>query len=486
MADHNKKRVLLTGATGYVGGRLLRILENLDIELRCISRVPAYLESRTAPETHVLKGDVLDKASLLAALKDIDIAYYLVHSMGQRKGFQDTDRRAAENFAAAAKQAGVKRIVYLGGLGDSNSELSEHLQSRHEVGQILRNSGVTTIELRAAIVLGSGSLSYELIRALTEKLPVMIMPRWVQIPTQPIGIEDLLQYLIASMDIPSEKSEIFEIGGTDRLTYQDLMEEYARQRNLKRWMIPVPVLTPYLSSLWLGLITPLYASIGRKLIESIFHPTIVQDNKAQQFFNIHPRSASESIAAALRNEDQEFAETFWSDAISASSNNGSSFGGERFLSRIIDHRSITIPAKAQVAFKPIAMIGGKNGWYTFNFLWHLRGYLDLLIGGVGMRRNRPQGRSIRPGDTIDFWRVEKFDPPRHLSLLAEMKLPGKAWLEFEVREEDNQSTIHQSAVFYPLGLMGLLYWYGIYPIHALIFRRMVKKIAEKALEMQQT
>jgi uncharacterized protein YbjT (DUF2867 family) len=484
MAAKGKKNVLLTGASGYVGGRLLRVLEKKDIRLRCLARRPSYLQAKTDHKTEIVQGDVLDKGSLTKALSGIDIAFYLIHSMSQNSGFQETDRIAASNFASCAKEAGVQRIIYLGGLGDSNSDLSAHLESRQEVGEILRNSGVDTIELRSSIVLGSGSLSFELIRSLTEKLPVMIMPQWVQKPTQPIGIEDLLEYLVLAMNIEWHGSEIFEVGGADRVSYHGLMKEYARQRKLKRLMIPVPVLTPYLSSLWLGLVTPLYARIGRKLIDSISHPTIVQDNKAKDIFAVKSKSAAQSIACALQNEDQEFAETHWSDALSASIDSRPKFGGSRILSRIVDHRKITIQVKPEVAFEPIKQIGGKNGWYAFNFLWRIRGFIDLLVGGVGMRRHRPTGREIRAGDTVDFWRVENIKAPSYLNLVAEMKLPGKAWLEFEVLGDGHQSTIHQSAVFYPRGALGLLYWYGTYPLHALIFRKMIKNIGKKAIELK--
>jgi uncharacterized protein YbjT (DUF2867 family) len=486
MTAKDIKNVLLTGASGYVGGRLLRILENKNIRLRCLARIPSYLQEKTNPKTEIVKGDVLDIESLSKALAGIDIAFYLIHSMSQNSGFEETDRIAASNFATCAKEAGIQRIIYLGGLGDSKSDLSAHLKSRQEVGEILRNSGVDTIELRSSIILGSGSLSFELIRSLTEKLPVMVMPQWVQKPTQPIGIEDLLQYLVSAMDIDLQGSEIFEVGGADRISYHGLMKEYARQRKLKRLMIPVPVLTPYISSLWLGLVTPLYARIGRKLIDSISHPTIVQDAKALNTFAIKPKSAADSIASALQNEDQEFAETHWSDALSATIDSRPKFGGARILSRIVDHRKTTIPVKPDLAFLPISQIGGKNGWYAFNFLWRIRGFIDLLVGGVGMRRHRPAGRDVRSGDTIDFWRVEKIKAPEYLSLLAEMKLPGKAWLEFEIIWDGNQSTIHQSAVFYPHGILGLLYWYGIYPLHAIIFRKMIKNIGRKACDKSLT
>ncbi|MBD3224081.1 MAG: DUF2867 domain-containing protein [Caldithrix sp.] len=475
------KNILLTGASGYIGGRLLKLLENEPVNLRCLARNPDYLQPRVNPNTQIIQGDVLDESSLDQALHHIDVAYYLIHSMGSAKGFSETDRQAAENFGRACRRAGVQKIVYLGGLGDNDQPLSEHLQSRQEVGRILRESGVPAIEFRASIVIGSGSLSFELIRALTEKLPVMIMPRWVKIQAQPISIEDLLAYLIEAMYLQVDKSIILEIGGSDKVSYYDLMKEYARQRQLKRLMIPVPVLTPYLSSLWLGLVTPVYARIGRKLIESIVHPTVVSDNRATRYFSIQPKSAGEAIKSALHNEDKEFAETRWSDALSATVQT-SGYGGIRMRSRLIDSRIRYVPIPPERAFKPIADIGGENGWYAYNMLWRLRGMLDLMVGGVGLRRGRPKNRTLQTGDTLDFWRVEKYEPPYELKLLAEMRLPGKAWLEFEVIAENNGSTIQQTAVFYPSGLAGLLYWYGIFPLHALVFRTMIRRIARRAMQ----
>ena len=290
--------ILVTGASGYVGGRLLRSLESAGERVRCLARRPDFLRSSVGPTTEVVTGDVLDADSLCNSMAGVETAYYLVHSMGSAGQFEDEDRRAAQNFGDAARSAGVKRIIYLGGLGDSRDQLSAHLRSRHEVGEILRSSGVQVIEFRASIVIGSGSLSFELIRALVEKLPVMITPRWVDVPAQPIAIEDLLKYLLAARDLPGTESKIYEVGGVDQVSYGALMKEYARQRGLRRMLIRVPVLTPRLSSLWLGLVTPLYARIGRKLIDSIRHPTLVRDPAAAKDFDLRPMGYREAIAAA--------------------------------------------------------------------------------------------------------------------------------------------------------------------------------------------
>jgi len=300
MTAGGSKRILLTGATGYVGGRLLPLLEQTGHRVRCLVRRPEFLAARVGAMTEVVAGDVLDRATLTPALAGIEAAYYLVHSMGSRGGFEAEDRRAAQHFADAARDAGVRRIIYLGGLGDSRQPLSSHLRSRQEVGELLRRSGVKVIEFRAAVIIGAGSLSFELIRALVERLPIMITPRWVSVPTQPIAIADVLQYLQLALELPCEGSTVFEIGGADQVSYGGLMREYARQRGLRRLLIPVPVLTPWLSSWWLHLVTPIRAQVGRQLIEGIRVPTVVTDDRARRAFPIHPMGTREAIAAALK------------------------------------------------------------------------------------------------------------------------------------------------------------------------------------------
>lgn len=458
-----KPWVLLTGATGYVGGRLLRALEERAVPVRCLARRPAHVQRTTA---EVVGGDVLDPASLAQAMTGVRTAYYLVHSMGSAGDFERQDRQAAENFGQAARAAGVERIIYLGGLGEDRAGLSPHLRSRHEVGERLRASGVPVTELRASIIIGAGSLSFEMIRALVERLPVMITPRWVNVPAQPIAIEDVVAYLVAA---PAAAPGIYEIGGPDVVSYGDLMREYARQRGLRRVMIPVPVLTPYLSSLWLGLVTPVFARIGRKLIDSIRHPTVVRDEAARRVFAIEPVGVREAIARALRNEDTR---THWSDAAGAPR----SWGGVRFGNRLVDCRSAEVPVLPAEAFAPIQRIGGTTGWYYANGLWRLRGWLDLLVGGVGMRRGRRDPERLRVGDVVDCWRVEAIESSRRLRLVAEMKLPGRAWLEFLVEPVGAGARITQTAVFDPVGLSGLLYWYAVWPLHELVFRGMLRGI----------
>lgn len=475
--------VLLTGASGYVGGRLLPLLERQGYRVRCLTRRPASLAGQVGPRTEVVGGDVLDPASLDTALQSVHTAYYMVHSMGEGRDFEALDRQAAENFAAACTRQSVRRIIYLGGLGNPDHHLSKHLRSRQEIGNILRTSAASVIEFRASIIIGSGSLSFEMIRALVERLPIMICPRWVQVLAQPIAIEDVLAYLSEAASLPDEVQQIFEIGGPDQMSYGEIMHMYARQRGLTRWMIPVPLLTPYLSSLWLGLVTPLYARVGRKLVDSLRNPTLVSNNLADRFFSVRPRSAEAAIQRALVNEDQEFAATRWSDALSAGSQ-PKSWGGVRFGSRLVDSRTMAIPVPAEAAFRPIQRIGGTTGWYYGNWLWQIRGFLDLLVGGVGVRRGRRHAEEIRVGDALDFWRVEAFEPGRLLRLQAEMKVPGRAWLEFEVTEGNGQSTVRQTAIFDPVGLWGLCYWYALFPLHEFVFAGMLRGICRAAREQR--
>jgi uncharacterized protein YbjT (DUF2867 family) len=442
-----------------------------------MARRPEFLRHRIPETAEAVYGDVFDSGSLAQAMAGIDSAYYLVHSMAAKGEFVDKDREAAENFARAAVESGVKRIIYLGGLG-RDSDLSAHLASRHEVGRILRESGVPTIELRASIVIGSGSLSFEMIRALVNRLPVMITPSWVKTRAQPIAIEDVISYLLEALTVPAKESRVFEIGGTDRASYGDIMNEYARQRGLRRVMIPVPVLTPRLSSLWLGLVTPLYAEVGRKLASSLRNETIVTDTSALDEFEVRPRGLREAIERALRNEDRELAETRWNDAL-ASYGEPQSWGGERFGNRLVDSRSAEVIHPATAAFRPIREIGGNRGWYFADVLWKLRGFVDLLFGGPGMRRSRRDPEHLVPGDTVDFWRVEQYEPDRMLRLAAEMKLPGRAWLQFEVEPSGTGSIVRQTAMFDPHGLSGLIYWYGVYPLHRLVFSGMLRGIVNR-------
>ncbi len=473
------ERILVTGATGYVGARLLGALAARGAPVRGLARRPEDLRARVAPGVDVVGGDVLRPETLPAALAGVGTAYYMIHSMGSAEPFEDKDRVAARHFGDAARAEGVRRIIYLGGLGDSAEALSPHLRSRQQVGDILRASGVETLEFRASVVIGPGSLSFELVRALVERLPVMVMPRWVSVPAQPIAIDDVLAYLIAALDLPPGDSRVFEIGGADVVSYADLMREYAARRGLRRWMIPVPVLTPSLSSLWLGLVTPVYARIGRTLIESIVHATVVRDHTAEALFRLRPRGMRAAMAEALRAEARDLDATRWSNALSSPSA-PHAWGGVRFGSRLADTRTAVAPVPPERAFAAVRRIGGRTGWYHADWLWTVRGGIDLLLGGAGMRRGRRDPDALRVGDVLDCWRVEVFEPGRRLRLVAEMKLPGRAWVEFEVEPHPEGSRVHQTALFEPTGLAGLSYWYGVLPLHQLLFAGMLRGLVAAA------
>ena len=462
---------LVTGASGYVGGRL--VLSLGDRPIRCMARTPDAIRGRVPAHVQVVQGDVLDPDSLDRALADVDVAYYLIHSLAAGDQFEKQDHTGACNFASAARKAGVRRIIFLGGLGDPTAELSSHLRSRQDTGAALRSGGVPVIEFRAAAVIGSGSLSFELVRALVERLPVMICPRWVSTRTQPIGIDGVLEYLVAASEIESA-GEIFEIGGSEVCSYGDIMREYALQRGLRRYLISVPFLTPRLSSLWLGLVTHVYARVGRPLIEGMRNPTIVRNDAALSRFDIKPLTLRQMVQRALAREDAEAAATSWTSAVSSSAHGG--WGGTRFGSRIVEENVAHSAASPPDAFAPIRRIGGSTGWYYANVLWVLRGLLDLIVGGPGLRRGRSHPDAIVVGDYLDWWRVEAFEPDRLLRLRAEMRLPGRAWLQFDVTPENGGSRIEQTAIFDPVGVSGLLYWYALYPVHRLIFAGMLKRI----------
>jgi uncharacterized protein YbjT (DUF2867 family) len=470
---------LLTGATGYVGGRLLRRLERDGLAVRCLCRNPEALGWRVAPDTEVVQGDLLQAASLGAAFSGVETAFYLVHSMRAGGEFERQEQKAAANFAAAAREAGVHRIIYLGGLAHGD-DLSPHMRSRAETGHILRSSGIPVIEFQASIIIGSGSASFEMIRALVERLPVMITPRWVNTATQPIAIEDVVDYLAAAIRLPTEGNLTFEIGGRDVTSYCGIMSEFARQRRLRRWILRVPFLSLSLSSRWLTLITPVYASIGRFLIESVRHPTVVRNPDARELFDIRPMGITRAIERALSNEDRPSAESRWSDARARTE--VLSFPLEPGRDLLVNEQVRRVPLLPDDAFVPIRRIGGRTGWYFGNLPWRIRGLIDLMTGGVGMRRGRPDPETPLPGSTLDFWRVELYEPGRRLRLFAEMRVPGRAWLEFRAEPDGAQTILRQVAQFEPRGLSGILYWYSLWPIHEVMFRGMLRRIVAVALQ----
>jgi uncharacterized protein YbjT (DUF2867 family) len=473
--------ILVTGATGYVGGRLIPRLLEKGYKVRCLSRDPLSIEGRWKG-AEIVKGNVLDKSSLKKNIfEGIEAAYYLIHSMGSEREFSKTDIVAAENFAQAAEQQGVKRIIYLGGLISSEKNLSKHLTSRLQTGETLRKFGVPVTEFRAGVIVGSGSLSFEMIRYLTERLAVMITPKWVNTKTQPIAIRDVLRYLIDALKIEKTAGEIIEIGGEDILTYKELMSTYAEIRGLKRYFIKVPVLTPWLSSHWVGLVTPLPAGIAKPLVEGLKNELICSDNKAKEFFNFKPISYREAVELALQRNKEGKTETIWFSSYSSGIKNlAEPIRLTQKEGMMIESRETQVNASADSVFKAFTSLGGKNGWYA-NSLWRIRGYIDLLSGGVGLRRGRRSEIELLTGDPVDFWRVEAIEKGRLLRLRAEMKVPGRAWLQFQVEENDSQkSTLTQTAFFEPKGLWGFLYWYLIYPLHVIIFRGMIKKIKRES------
>jgi uncharacterized protein YbjT (DUF2867 family) len=473
-------QILLTGATGYVGGRLLGALTGSGHSVRCLARRPAELASRLPPGCEAVPGDVLNAGTLPPAFVGVETAFYLVHSMGAGGDFETRDREAARNFGEAARRAEVRRIVYLGGLGDAGEDLSSHLRSRQEVGDVLRASGVAVIEFRASVVIGAGSLSFEMVRALVERLPIMVTPRWVRVEAQPIAIDDVLAYLLGALGADPTGNPIYEIGGADRSSYGGLMRVYARQRGLRRLLVPVPLLTPRLSSLWLALVTPLYARVGRKLISSIRNPTVVRDDRARRDFpTIRPVGLEKAVRRALASAEATSRRSSWFDALSSGAGPAGS-RDEPARPGFVDERERHVRVPPPLAFAPIRRIGGRQGWYYGDFCWQLRGLLDLLVGGVGHRRGRRDAEEIRVGDAVDFWRVEAYEPPHRLRLRAEMRLPGRAWLEFEVAPQGTGSRIRQTATFEPRGLLGQIYWYGVYPLHGPVFRGMLRRIARHA------
>ncbi len=475
-------RVLVTGATGYVGGLLVPRLLQAGHEVHVLARDPARVAGRSwAASAHVLRGDVLDRASLAPALAGIDAAFYLVHSMSGRAGFHERDLAAAGNFAGAAGTAGVKRIIYLGGLGDAATGLSHHLASRHATGARLRAGGVPVLELRAAIIVGAGSLSFEMIRNLVERLPVMIAPRWVYQRVQPIGIGDVLAYLTAALDGPP-LDRVVEIGGPDVLTYRAMMLGYAKLRGLRRWLVPVPVLTPALSSHWVHWTTPVPKALARPLIEGLRSEVVVRDPAARVLFpTVKPVGYQEAVAAALAELDRGELQASWTDALAASQGDTVPclLSSERGM--IVERRQVAAGAPAAAVFRAFTGLGGRRGWLYADWAWRVRGILDRLVGGVGLRRGRRDPDAVRAGDALDFWRVEEVDPPRMLRLRAEMKVPGRAWLQFETQPRpDGGVQLLQTATFAPHGLWGLAYWYLLYPIHGLIFSNLIRRVAARA------
>lgn len=476
-------KVLVTGANGYIGGRLVPRLLEAGHAVRCMVRDPERLHGRRwADAVEVVCADVLAPATLPPAMAGMDVAYYFVHSLGGGPDYHQRDLLAARSFAEAAREAGVKRIIYLGGLGDPQAGLSVHLRSRQETGSALREAGVPVTELRAAVIVGSGSLSFEMIRYLTERVPVMICPRWVYTRIQPIAIGDVLDYLAATLHAPASTGRVIEIGGADVVTYGQMMTGYAKVRGLRRWLIPVPVLTPRLSSYWVHLVTPVPSTIAQPLIEGLRNEVIVRDDTARRLFpEIEPIGYEQAVRSALDQLQAGDVETAWSDALMTTQGDVRPFVLTTQQGMVLEQRQAVVAAPPEAVYRVFSGLGGQRGWLYMDWAWQLRGTIDRLVGGVGMRRGRRSPDDVRVGDALDFWRVEAVEDGRLLRLRAEMRVPGRAWLEFQaVPQADGRTLLRQTAFFAPKGLSGWLYWYGLYPLHRLIFSGMIRQIARAA------
>ncbi|MBP7973123.1 MAG: SDR family oxidoreductase [Candidatus Nanopelagicales bacterium] len=486
------KLCLVTGATGYIGGRLVPELLAAGMRVRVFARHPERLrDTGWFDQIEIVKGDANDPDAVREALTGVEVAYFLLHSLSTGKGFAHAEHSMAQLFADTAAECDVSRLVYLGGITPpgKSSGLSEHLRSRAEVGNVLRSSGVPTAELRAAVILGSGSASFEMLRYLTERLPAMITPKWVSNRIQPIAIRDVLRYLVKCADLPPEVNRHFDIGGPDVLTYLDMMQAYARISGLpRRFIVPVPVLTPSLSSHWVGVVTPVPAGIARPLVESLRHEVVCSEHDIAEYIPDPPGGLlpfTQAITLAIQRVRDAQVSTRWSSASVPGApaeplpTDPSWAGGSLYT----DVRTEPVPASKAALWRVIEGVGGKNGWYSFPFAWEVRGWMDRGVGGVGLRRGRRDPDHLMVGEAVDFWRVEEIVAQRLLRLRAEMKLPGLAWLEFTISEDVNGRTVYgQRATFFPRGLAGHLYWWAVAPFHGVVFGSMVRNITRRAVE----
>lgn len=477
-------RAAIAGATGYIGGRLAPALLEEGYSLRCLVRDPRKLGDRdwaASGQVEIQKADLTDRASLTEALRGCVAGFYLVHSMmSAGSDYAERDLQLARTFAEASRDAGVERIIYLGGLGETGQDLSRHLASRREVEAALASAGVPVTVFRAAMIIGSGSASFEILRYLVQRLPVMITPKWVSTPCQPISVENVLTYLVESLGKPETTGQVYDIGGPDIMNYNQIMRVMADELKLpRRIIIPVPVLTPRLSSWWIQFITPLSHSIARPLAEGLKNPVVCRDDRITKIIPQRLLSLREAIKAAVQQVSTMEVETNWSMAGPIAGDPDWS-GGTVFR----DERTVEVDAPASAVFKSVTRLGGKNGWFSGNILWKIRGWLDRVAGGPGLRRGRRHPENLRFGDALDFWRVIAVEKDKRLALRAEMKMPGEAMLEFLVEPlDDRRCKLTQRALFQPKGLAGLAYWYGVAPFHNFLFAGMLKGIAGKAVKM---
>ena len=487
-ADGNPAHVLVTGATGYIGGRLIRELLSHGYKVRVLVRDADKLHDYPwVNQVEIFEGDATNQAAVSEALKDIDLAYYLLHALMASENFEEKERHLARVFASAAKSNGVKRIVYLGGMSSGGEKLSAHMSARTQTGEILLSSGVPTIELRAGVVIGSGSASFEMLRHLTERLPFMVTPKWLLNRIQPIAIRDVLRYLVGSATIDPKVSRDFDIGGPDVFTYLEMMQQYAKVAGLKRRLIlPLPVLTPKLASGWIGLVTPVPVTLARRLVESLKHEVVARDDSIRQYVPDAPGGLTrfqDAVALALTRVKDFEVETRWSNAQTEGTHSEPLptdpdwAGGSLY----IDHREYLSDESVDAVWARVESIGGEHGYSTGTWLWELRGIMDRMIGGVGLRRGRRDPNHLMEGEALDFWRVEKIERPHLLRLRAEMKLPGLAWLEFKVsKTQTGETLLVQKAYFHPRGLFGHAYWWMVAPMHTIVFPSMAKNLAGKS------
>jgi uncharacterized protein YbjT (DUF2867 family) len=474
-------RILVTGATGYIGGRLVDRLVGRGHTVRVLVRDARRLRGRSwADRVEIREGDLFDPASLAGTIDGVDVAYYLVHAMDGGHDFAQKDREAALNFARAATTAGLRHVIYLGGILPAALDRthSEHLRSRAQVGQILAEHLPTT-ELRAGPIIGSGSASFEMVRYLTERLPAMVAPKWIRNAVRPIAVRDILAYLIAVAE-GEEPLGVMDVG-TELLTFQGMMEGYARVRGLRRWIVPVPVLAPRLAGLWVGLVTPIPPSIARPLVEGVVQPVVGDVSRARAHFpDIVPMPYEAAVALALERVRTGAVPTRWSGALGSAP----TFEYEDREGLVSEVRSLWIDAPPEVVFRAFTSVGGERGWLVWNTLWWLRGLLDQVIGGPGLRRGRRHPAELQVGEAVDFWRVEALEAPGLLRLRAEMKVPGRAWLQWETQPENGGTRLIQTARFAPDGLSGVLYWNALFPAHAFIFSDLIRAVGKLAMEMR--
>jgi len=475
--------ILVTGATGYIGGRLVPRLLEAGHQVRCLVRDPSRLQGRPwLHQVEIFTGDALDPASLLSAMQGVKMAYYLIHGLQGGRHKAERDLQAARNFASAAETACLERIIYLGELVDPSANLSPYLRARHETGYLLRQGGVPVTELRAGMVIGSGSLLFEMIRYLTEHQPLLVCPRWFYTIAQPIAIRNVLDYLLAVLDSPDSQGRLIEIGGVDRLSYAQMCHEYADLRGFKRLMLPAPVYAPRLSAWWVHMLTPLHCRALLPLIEGLHAESIVQEKTAQQLFpQVQLLDFKTAVHLALGRVENDDVETSWADALVTSAGDRRPYTFTLQEGMMIEERRKLLDLTPEPIYQAFTGLGGSRGWLYMDWSWDIRGWLDKLVGGVGLRRGRRNPDELFVGEALDFWRVEAIEPDRLLRLRAEMRVPGKAWLQFQATPQpDGKTLLTQTAYFAPRGLAGLLYWYSMYPFHLFIFSGMLNKVADRA------